>query len=707
MKKIINLLCVSLLLLVGCAENVTLEGTPVSEPFFASVEGATRTYADENGKLLWSANDQITVFKGTTYPLAYQFTGSTGDNYGGFNPVTTSLGEFETSNTLSANYAVYPYAENTTISNTGVIKYTIPATQTYAKNSFGKGANVMVAVTENKDDKYLAFKNVGGYFEFSLYGDDVTVKSIVFSGNNNEKLAGDVTITATHSGAPTIAFADDATTTLMLDCGSGVALGADAEHATKFWFVVPAMTYEKGITITITDTNGEVMEKSTSKSITIERSTVQPLATFEVLDNKYTLLGTGLFREDIMTTFFSVENVEYEVKIYENIITPGYIYLKNVYTSLYPYNEPGDYVTEDHYLAIDISDPNEVVIPRQKIGLNWGYGDVEIATAMPGIYKDGIITFPAKGLVICMPDYSSSFYYSNDNGLFRVVMPGVVLHDYSLSLIADGMKVVDGEAYPVVDATFGADVAQIQYAVVPENVQYDGEAIAEVLAGIADGSIASATVDAVDQVVDEDEEEETFQMELVGAEAVEAGIYTMVAVPLSADGEVIYDDTAAVAFYVNSVSEATESLDFKMFTMSLNTLCAELGLEADYPESSTMAWLATGSNISTWKQLVADYETVAAMVEEGATLKQIVLTYGSDWDLTYINSDGFDYYYYEELAPETEYIIINYVEDLYGNKKTTAAYYTTAPEEEEVVAKARRKNVEFTSGVAVKSNLLE
>ena len=282
MKKIIHLFCASLFLLVSCTEDVALEVNLVSEPFFASVEGTTRTYADENGKLLWTANDRITIFKGTTYPLVYQFTGSTGDNYGGFNDVTTSLGEFETSNALSANYAVYPYAANTSISNEGVINYTIPTTQTYAENSFGLGANVMVAVTENTEDKHLSFKNVGGYFEFSLYGEDITVKSIAFSGNNGEKLAGNVSITATHNGTPSVAFADDATTTITLDCGEGVELGADAEHATKFWFVVPAITYEKGITITITDTEGKVMEKSTSKSIAIERSTVQPLAAFEV-----------------------------------------------------------------------------------------------------------------------------------------------------------------------------------------------------------------------------------------------------------------------------------------------------------------------------------------------------------------------------------------------------------------------------------------
>ncbi len=289
MRKIINLFCASLFLLVGCTEDVALEVNPISDPFYALVEGTTRTYADENGKLLWTANDKISIFKGNTLPLVYQFTGFTGATYGGFKDVTPLLGDFVTSADLPANYAIYPYVESTTISNSSVIHYTIPSTQAYAENSFGLGANVMVAVTENKDDRNLAFKNVGGYFEFSLYGEGVTVKRIVFSGNNSEKLAGDVTITATHDGTPTVAFADDATTSLTLDCGEGVELGADEEHATKFWFVVPAMTYTKGITLTITDTYGRIMKKTTSKSITIERSTVQPLSTFDAAGTEYVI----------------------------------------------------------------------------------------------------------------------------------------------------------------------------------------------------------------------------------------------------------------------------------------------------------------------------------------------------------------------------------------------------------------------------------
>lgn len=406
----------------------------------------------------------------------------------------------------------------------------------------------------------------------------------------------------------------------------------------------------------------------------------------------YVSLGKGLYREDLMTTFFSVDNLEYEVEVYENLITPGYVYLKNVYTSLYPYNEPGDYVTEDVYLAINVSNPDEVIIPRQKIGLNWGYGDVEIATSTPGTLKDGIITFPAKGLVICMPDYSTSFYYANGSGLFRVVMPGTVMTDYSLEMAYSGIRADAQNAIrPVVDVTFGADVAEIQYAVVPGNIQFDDEAIAEALAGMFDESLVSATVAAVDQT---DDEEELLQMELVGAETVESGIYTMVAVPFNADGEAQMADVAALAFYVNSVKTEVPEVDFKAATMSVNDLFAMFGEESDFDNSTSMAWLAMGSNISTWKTVTAGAAAVQGLLDQGVTLEQIVMANGSDWDLTYINSYGYDYNYYTTLAPATSYMVIHYVEDLYGNTATVGSVYTT-----EAAAEADK--------TAVKSNLVE
>ena len=136
-----------------------------------------------------------------------------------------------------------------TISQSGVITATLPAEQSYAENSFGQGDNAMVAVTKNTDDTFLKFKNVGGYLELWLYGEDVTVKSITLTGNNEEKLSGTATITSTYGSEPTISMANNATPTITLNCGEGVKIGTSAETATAFWLVVPPTTFESGFTI--------------------------------------------------------------------------------------------------------------------------------------------------------------------------------------------------------------------------------------------------------------------------------------------------------------------------------------------------------------------------------------------------------------------------------------------------------------------------
>lgn len=514
-------------------------------------------------------------------------------------------------------------------------------------------------------------------------------------------------------------FSKDATTTVNLlevesvevpvmravnGAGVTVPIAATVDAAYADYFTIPSsVTFADGETTTtlVINFDASKLEYDATYSVALQISSdmitdygkdvINLTLTYPA---PYELVGTGLFREDCMTTFYSVDNLEYEVEVYTNFVNPGYIYLKNVYTSLYPYNDPGDYVTDDVYLAIDVSNPDEVVIPRQKIGLNWGYGDVEIATAAPGTFKDGIVTFPVKGLVICMPEYSSSFYYANSNGMFRVVMPGTVMTDYSLNLTYSGIRAdAENAVRPVVDVVFGTDVAEIQYAVVPGNVQFDNAAIAEVLAGMFDESLVSATVEAVDQT---DDEEGALQMELVAAEAVESGIYTMVAVPYGADGEPQLADAAAVAFYVNSVNTEVPELDFKAATMSVNDLYAMFGEESDFDESTSMAWLAMGSNISAWKTVTAGAAAVEPLLAQGITLEQIVLANGSDWDLTYINSYGYDYNYYTTLAPATSYMVIHYVEDLYGNATTVGSLYTTAAAETETVSKSN-----------IKSNLVE
>ena len=249
---------------------------PTTPDLQAGFADETRTYI-ENGKYLrWHEDDRLTAFYGNTLNRQYKFNGKTGANSGTFSLVPS--GELGTGNVFDRIYAVYPYNETATITEDGKISLTLPAVQSYAENSFGKDANTMIAVTENLEDTFLSFKNACGYLKLELYAPDGgVVKSIEIKGNNNEKIAGAATATIAFGEAPVVTMADDATTSITLDCGDGISLGTTDETAIEFWVTIPETTFTDGITIKATDSFGATFTKSTDKEVKIERNTIQPM----------------------------------------------------------------------------------------------------------------------------------------------------------------------------------------------------------------------------------------------------------------------------------------------------------------------------------------------------------------------------------------------------------------------------------------------
>lgn len=280
MKKIL-ILAAALLGFVGCTKSEVEELSMADKAprLHGAFADETRTYLEREKYLRWHADDHISAFLGNTLNQEYDFDGETGANSGTFTRVAIQLG---TGNPLTNIMAFYPYATTTTISEDGVVHYTLPATQHYAENSYGPGANPMVAATASLDDTFLYFRNVCGYLKLKFYGSNVTLTSVTVTGNNGEKLAGKATITAPYNADPTLTMAADATESVTIDCGEGVLLSADSADPTLFWVALPAVSFEQGLTITATDTNGHTFEKSTSKQIVIERNTAQPMAALEV-----------------------------------------------------------------------------------------------------------------------------------------------------------------------------------------------------------------------------------------------------------------------------------------------------------------------------------------------------------------------------------------------------------------------------------------
>lgn len=310
MKKTYLLLLALAMLFAGCAKDeirnevggYSNKFAPVFHAGFADNDKETKTFLNENGHLRWNADDRLTIFVGKTLNSQYAFDGEDGDNAGEFIQIGGS--SFSTGNQLDANYAVYPYSKSTKISEEGVISLSLPATQNYGVNSFGRDANTMVSVTEDADDYYLPFKNVCGYLVIKLYG-DATIASVSLSGNNGEKLAGAAKVVPSFNGNPSLEMQETATDMITIDCGEGVKLGTTKETATEFWFVVPQTTFTKGITITATLSYGIGFQKSTSNSVVVERNKISYMSALEYQEN----YGNVQFGDENFKTY-CVENFD-------------------------------------------------------------------------------------------------------------------------------------------------------------------------------------------------------------------------------------------------------------------------------------------------------------------------------------------------------------------------------------------------------------
>ena len=291
-------------------EEGSLDGpdshSPAGDVFYVSIgeqpDAETKVYADENLRVLWNHDDRISIFNRRAYNREYSFQGEDGTNAGTISPEGTD-GEGDP---LSLVYAVYPYQDSTSVSSNGIISFTLPEIQTYHENSFGIGANLMVSAAEGSK---LKFKNVGGYLALKLYGNNVSVSSVIVRGNNNELLAGLSEIEMTEGGPEISLDAESASKQVRLYCNDPVELGSssNAEECTVFWFVLPPVEFSQGFNITVTTPDGGVFKKSTSKPTSVLRSTITRFAPLEVTP---TASGNDIKINEISSTRPTATNPE-------------------------------------------------------------------------------------------------------------------------------------------------------------------------------------------------------------------------------------------------------------------------------------------------------------------------------------------------------------------------------------------------------------
>ena len=247
----------------------------------------TRIQLNSAQKTVWTKEDLVSVFYRSDANQKWQYQGETGERVGNLKRVEDATATTQTTKTV----VVYPYSKNYWLNTDNyAIDATLPATQYYAAGSYGVGSNLMVSQSEFTQ---FSLKSVCGWLKLQLTGNGEVVKSIKFRGNNGEQVAGLIYVdTATaeatlasemggsddNNAGGNLVFDDTIITEVVLDCGEGVTLGAEA---TPFYISLPPQTFANGFTVEIECEDYELMTLTTEKELVIERNHIQPMASVE------------------------------------------------------------------------------------------------------------------------------------------------------------------------------------------------------------------------------------------------------------------------------------------------------------------------------------------------------------------------------------------------------------------------------------------
>lgn len=144
----------------------------VPDVIFASLpeeggEPQTRTYA-EGHDVLWHNGDAFSYFAGYDGNAKYVYEGESGVGSAEFRKTENAKYQYDYDNMTEYPLAVYPYeivekANYYKPTQTYYIYTEHPSVQTYAPDSFGRGANLMIATgSDNQDNRYANLWS--GYF---------------------------------------------------------------------------------------------------------------------------------------------------------------------------------------------------------------------------------------------------------------------------------------------------------------------------------------------------------------------------------------------------------------------------------------------------------------------------------------------------------------------------------------------------------------
>lgn len=246
-------------------------------------------------KVLWSKNDKIEIFSKEDYrPSCFVLKTGAG----------TSKGTFSGNAFIPSGIAKYPFIAEDTYSD-GVIRTSLPSTQTYASESFSPGTLPMAAVFN--EGGHPEFHSLCAVVKVSILG-TYTISSIVLKTNSESvKVTGSAVI-GFNGGVPVLSMDSSSnlsSSSVELNCKTTLS----PDKFTDFYIVVPPQNYKDGITVTVNSPSGSI-SKSSSSNPELKAGRIYSLPPFEMILNGGHSPSTSLFGEGTQSSPFQISSVE-------------------------------------------------------------------------------------------------------------------------------------------------------------------------------------------------------------------------------------------------------------------------------------------------------------------------------------------------------------------------------------------------------------
>ena len=220
------------------------------------------TEVDGEYPLYWSKGDKIAVNGKASNALS--------EEYDGLQSATFKIGGL-------LNFPrtiVYPApAEGVTAATAGNYPVTFAATQAYKAGSFAEGAAPMYAYQASSNDA-VALNHLSGVLRLAPCGEGVTLKALTVTAQTgalagNFDVAADGTLTA-HA---------DATKSVTVTFGEGLALGATEADAKPIYVAVPAGEFG-AVTVTLYTNSGSMVRRFQTNDNAIKAGKVREFPAF-------------------------------------------------------------------------------------------------------------------------------------------------------------------------------------------------------------------------------------------------------------------------------------------------------------------------------------------------------------------------------------------------------------------------------------------